>query len=207
FIWNAGSPFQRGQQYVLSSLLHQLLSNRPGIALQLLQGEKDLQHKKYTSDWSRKTVEHILFKAVKLTQGSICIFVDGLDEIDEDDGGGLFDFMQQIGRLRSLPNIKLCVSSRPETIIKKHLEGIPGLRLQDLNAHDIRTDGVFLWARLVVTSIRNGLIKYDDWEMLLQRVNVLPDKLSELYNDMWKRLNGDTELHRATSALYFKLLL
>ena len=241
FIWNAGSAHQRRQTCVLSSILHQLLSQRHDVTRKLLGEEKRLHHKRQFSDWSQATIESTLFKTIQMSHCTICIFLDGLDEIDQKDGDGLYEFLQQIHRLRALPNIKLCVSSRPEAPIAKQLNRFPGFRLQDLNEHDIKTyawdtlnpvwkessslyrkedglsslvslilekaDGVFLWVRLVVSSIRNGLIKYDDWDMLLRRVDILPGKLGDLYNDMWQRLNVDMEVHRAKSALYFKLLL
>jgi hypothetical protein len=241
FIWNAGSYFQRSQKSLLSSLLHQLLSHRADVARVLLEEDGTLQQKVSHSDWSREGLESVLFKAVHLLQCSTCIFIDGLDEIDQADGDGLYELLGLIHRLRSLPNLRFCVSSRPEALIRKQLESYPNMRLQDLTRHDMhkyildtitpewekasflqpsnetvsslskiilgKADGIFLWVRLVVSSIRNGLIKYDNWEILLERINALPSKISDLYNDMWKRLNGDMELYRTKSALYFKLLL
>jgi hypothetical protein len=230
FIWNGGSAYHRGQTGVLSSILHQLLSQRHDVARKLLSEEEELREKRQFSDWSQATIESTLFKTIHMSQCTICIFLDGLDEIDHEDGDGLYDLLQQIHRLHVLPNIKLCVSSRPEALITKELERFPGFRLQDLNEHDItiyawdiltpvwqevsslyqkedgltslvslilhKVDGVFLWVRLVVSSIRNGLIKYDDWDMLLRRVDILPRKLSDLYNDMWQHLNRSEPPHQ-----------
>jgi hypothetical protein len=230
FIWNGGSAHHRGQTGVLSSILHQLLSQRHDVARKLLSEEEELREKRQFSDWSQATIESTLFKTIHMSQCTIFIFLDGLDEIDHEDGDGLYDLLQQIHRLHVLPNIKLCVSSRPEALITEELERFPGFRLQDLNEHDItiyawdtltpvwqeasslyqkedgltslvslilhKVDGVFLWVRLVVSSIRNGLIKYDDWDMLLRRVDILPRKLSDLYNDMWQHLNRSEPPHQ-----------
>jgi len=241
FIFNATSYDQRTLKSVLSTLLHQLLSQRPAIAFTLLREESTLDLKREYSDWAQDTLESYLCKAIHLSHCCLYVFIDGLDEIDQEEGDGLHNLLQLIDRLRILPRIKLCVSSRPETSIKRRLESFPSLQLHLLNKHDMeiyiqdslatvwkdasnphlndinllmlaniilhKADGVFLWVRLVVSSIRNGLIKYDDWSMLLQRVDALPPKLGDLYNNMWQRLNADTEIYRAKSALYFKLIL
>jgi hypothetical protein len=59
----------------------------------------------------------------------------------------------------------------------------------------------------VVSNIRNGLIKYDTWCMLRQRIDGLPSQIYRLYTDMWNRLNEDNAIYRAESAYYFNVLL
>lgn len=70
-----------------------------------------------------------------------------------------------------------------------------------------KAEGVFLWARLVVSHVRNGLIRYDDWNTLYNRIEELPTKLAELYTIMWKRHNQENKVYRANTALYLKLLI
>jgi hypothetical protein len=71
-----------------------------------------------------------------------------------------------------------------------------------------RADGVFLWVYLVTKSIRDGLLICDDWEGLTRRISILPQDLSELYAEMFKRRNNDDQkLYQAETALYFNFAL
>ncbi|KAF2652219.1 hypothetical protein K491DRAFT_64437 [Lophiostoma macrostomum CBS 122681] len=240
FLWNAGSYPQRSQRGLAASLLHQILSHRADVRRMLLQ-EGALQSKVSHSDWSSEELESYLLNALKLVQSQVFIFVDGLDEIDHDQGDGLYNLLGLVHQLELLPNIRMCISSRPETLIVARLQDVPTLRLQDLTNDDIRAyildtlnsewrtasflhpaqtdldhftelilskaEGVFLWVRLAVSSIRNGLIKYDTWEMLLERIDALPSQLHELYAKIWARLNDDNAIYRSRSAYYFKVIL
>ncbi len=50
---------------------------------------------------------------------SYCLFVDGLDEIDSSDGGQ-FSLLELLQDLRDeIPGLKMCVSSRPQPILKE----------------------------------------------------------------------------------------
>jgi hypothetical protein len=55
-------------------------------------------------------------------------------------------------------------------------------------AHDIasKADGVFLWVRLVVKSLLNGLVNGDSIFQLQQRLAILPPDLEDLYAHMLK---------------------
>lgn len=83
-----------------------------------------------------------------------------------------------------------------------------GERKQDLIGTMLgKAEGVFLWVRLVIANVFNGLIESDEWVMLQERISALPDELYLLYSEMWKRRNQDTPTHRARAAMYLKLLL
>lgn len=70
-----------------------------------------------------------------------------------------------------------------------------------------RASGVFFWVTLVLKTLRSGLTNGDDWGELLQRLEILPSTLQELYNQMWLRLNEDEPLYRKQAAFYFRLNL
>ncbi|KAF2655447.1 hypothetical protein K491DRAFT_559669, partial [Lophiostoma macrostomum CBS 122681] len=70
-----------------------------------------------------------------------------------------------------------------------------------------KANGVFLWVRLVVSSIRKGLIESDDWNTLTTLIDELPESLSELYEIMWIRANGEHKIYRAQAAACLGLLL
>ena len=69
------------------------------------------------------------------TKTRFCFFIDGLDEYE----GRPNDIIQQIELLRSLPHIKLCVSSRPWNEFEKVFgqDNSRKLYMQDLTRNDI----------------------------------------------------------------------
>ena len=69
---------------------------------------------------------------------AVCMFIDGLDEIDE-----RYDsLVKMVKHLMGQENVKICLSSRPEHVFEAAFSGVPGLRLQDLTYHDIRAYAV-----------------------------------------------------------------
>jgi hypothetical protein len=138
FIWNAGSSSQRSQRGLVASLLHQALSHRDDVGCMFIQ-EKTLQHKMSHSDWSLEELERYLFEALRSAQSPVLIFLDGLDEIDHDQGEGLYNLLELVNRLESLPRVKMCISSRPEILVVSRLQIRPNMKLQDLTYRDMRT--------------------------------------------------------------------
>lgn len=68
-------------------------------------------------------------------------------------------------------------------------------------------EGVFLWLHLATRSLLQGWVNGDDMTELESRLEALPGGLSELYADMWSRLNDDSAIYRKVAAEYFHLLL
>jgi hypothetical protein len=58
----------------------------------------------------------------------LCLFIDGLDEYD----GRYSDIIDLCHEFAALPNLKLCLSSRPLLIFENAFSGSPSLQLQDL---------------------------------------------------------------------------
>ncbi|KAH8803519.1 hypothetical protein F5884DRAFT_739958 [Xylogone sp. PMI_703] len=114
FLWSVitGNIMQRSIHGILCALLHQLLSSEIG-------------HK----------LTDNLFITEPDTNHSFCIFLDGLDEIDRDEG--CFSMVQLVEILRTKTNTKLCISSRPELAFQDAFRGYPMLKLQDLTKKDI----------------------------------------------------------------------
>ncbi|KAJ3546378.1 hypothetical protein NM208_g2021 [Fusarium decemcellulare] len=73
-----------------------------------------------------------------LTSTRVLLLIDGLDEYDgsEDELDGLVALLQTWAQL---PNIKICVSTRPWTVFEANFGRgqVPSLRLQDLTSDDI----------------------------------------------------------------------
>lgn len=113
--------------------------------------------------------------------------------------------------------------------------GARGLRLEDLTKHDMivfvrnrlypllfnkpvlsrklrkslvdKAQGVFLWLHLALRSLIEGIENDDPEDMLLRRLDGLPEDLEMLYTDMWQRLNANNPVYRKTAARYFRYVL
>ncbi|KAL8717487.1 MAG: hypothetical protein Q9225_005268 [Loekoesia sp. 1 TL-2023] len=229
FLWKSGSADQRSSKGLMTSLLYQVLVTNLQIGQRLLNDSPVLMMKHTNADWSMKEATEVLLSALTIASRPLCVFLDGLDEFDEEEGSD--KILKIIDRLITsnigVP-LKVCVSSRPEPELKTKLERFPNLRLQDLTRRDIevyandilqnapaekrselidivvdRADGVFLWVHYALRSILKGLNQYDDWDQVEQRLKALPRRMEELYYAMWLRLNEDQEIYREEAARYF----
>ncbi|KAK7903106.1 hypothetical protein LTR67_001123 [Exophiala xenobiotica] len=139
FFWKAGSPLQRSAQGLLRSLLHQLLRSRHGVADELLRGDIELRLRTPNSAWSEPSLKRLLDMALGLLSSeALFVLVDGLDEMQEQDGG--FDvktLLIYLNKISSRSNIKICFSSRPGNPMSSTFADIPQLRLQDLTQEDV----------------------------------------------------------------------
>ncbi|KAF3940937.1 hypothetical protein ABW19_dt0204871 [Dactylella cylindrospora] len=183
--------------------------------------------------WSNEDLKKLLEKAVEETTRWMFFLVDGLDECKEED---FEEVMEIINLFNSRPNVKCCVSSRPEHRIISQLETTQLLKVQDYTRRDIekyvtdglgrikvklsderrrdliqkivdRAEGVFLWAMIVSKDIRTGITNEDHPEQLFERLNRLPSGMFELYQAMLKRLGSDKEMYEREAAPYFWAVL
>lgn len=236
FIWKLGmTPSQKNVKGVLCSVIYQLLQRDPG-ALESAYDRQESPHPAHESDWSVESLENLLESIIQDYPRSICLFLDGVDEIHPP---------EQIGDLLNMTNaltrkhptkLKLCIASRPEPLIKRQLRQTLRLRLQDLNEKDIahfvreklilpstdikndqkirlvnlitgKAQGVFLWAHLVVANLIRGFEHEDDYEILEGRIAQLPGNLKDLYQDMWTRMNTSDGVYRDDAIFYLHLML
>lgn len=233
FFWKSGSAVQRSSKGLLTSLLYQLLQQDARTRRRLLIHSPHLQQKRANADWSAKEATDILLQALIIAEWPICIFLDGLDEFDDDEGcGKLLEIIDRMLSSKHGVPLKICVSSRPEPELRRKLERLPSLRLQDLTKHDMeicandilqeapaellpelvetvlyKADGVFLWVHYALRSLVRGLSQQDDWDELEIRLKALPSKIEELYHDMWRRLNEDHVIYREEAARYFHIVM
>lgn len=71
----------------------------------------------------------------------------------------------------------------------------------------LKAEGVFLWLHLVTRSLLRGWEKGDGETELASRLDVLPSELSDLYADMWSRLNEGNIIYRKAAAELFHFAL
>ncbi|KAL9620498.1 MAG: hypothetical protein Q9160_004967 [Pyrenula sp. 1 TL-2023] len=135
FLWMSGTKMQKSAKCLFISLLYQLLEDSPDLAKRLVSWCPQLAKYYDISDWSESEIYSSLKKTFELTADVVCAFIDGLDEIGSDYGN--LKLVKLIKDLSLLENLKLCVSSRPETEFNMHLSHYPQLKLEDLTRKDI----------------------------------------------------------------------
>ncbi|PKK54026.1 hypothetical protein CI102_1264 [Trichoderma harzianum] len=236
FFWKIGSLLQNNVKGLLCSLNHQLLSKSSLLLDELLSELPFIAAKHSTTDWDVRELKDILSRTLTRYQSSVCIFIDGLDEVAGKDE--VEELLLTVELLRNLPNVKLCVSSRGEPIFCRYFSNAPSIKLHELThgemlkyATDIlgkcpttraysplflrqissvvvkKAEGVFLWLHLVLRTLKIGLQNGDEESELLARLEQMPSELEKLYADMWARLNEDEETYQRSAAKYFKLAI
>ena len=205
FIWNSGTRIQGSILGLLRSLLYQIFDANEDILVHILQEWPKFSKHKNPEDWSRDDLEEILFQSLSLHQKGVCIFLDGLDEIDPRDGP--FDLLHLVRRISSIPKnsgLKVCASSRPEASFIQGLTTYPKLRLQDLTKHDVEVYAKdFLQTKC--TFNLSGID--DDPTTLMERLRAFPSELGKLYEEMLKRLGDDQDLYSMEAAMLFNIII
>lgn len=240
YFWAPGISMQKDLRGLFCSLLHQALSQAPALLDSIVAQTGSYRDKENDADWSVTELQLLCMSTLVSYPFPMCIFLDGLDEVCENDVQNLLEFVEN---LRVIPNVKICVASRPEAVFQRRLSHHQHMRVQDLTRGDMwtyawsilrarplisagsgtipsrkfptsiisrivsRANGVFLWLHLVARSLRRGWDNGDDEAELASRLEVLPGELSDLYADMWSRLNEDSVIYREVAAEYFHLAL
>ncbi|KAK1752365.1 hypothetical protein QBC47DRAFT_306088 [Echria macrotheca] len=139
YFWYAGTPLQKSQVGLFRSILFDILRRFPTLiprVIELRAGMKD----DLNDDWSWTVDELLSICRTVLADASsakFCIFLDGLDEYEE---GRLApeDLVESVQALTRIPNVKLCVSSRPWSVFADAFGSTDSsLKLEDLTRRDI----------------------------------------------------------------------
>lgn len=116
FLWNPGSSMQCNLRGLLASLLHQLIDQDAQFATFILANFPRCKKNDSYTDWSARGLEEVLLAALRERHRPCCLFIDGLDEIHEEDGPE--SVVGLIQKLCDNPGIKICASSRPEPLFR-----------------------------------------------------------------------------------------
>jgi hypothetical protein len=237
YFWYAGTKLQKSHLGLLQSILHQILSAARNADLanvlsilcakRLAQNSDDL-----AMDWNRDELVKAIESVGECDQVSVCIFIDGLDEYSpqmEHDR-----LITELEALAKIPNIKLCVSSRPWTVFTNAWRALSDrISLHDLSREDIaqyvrdhlktashisnqddlvrlvtdKAQGVFLWVALVVSALKVRIEAGENSKQLLKCLEDFPSELEDYFRDsIYKRINETW--HSATAqALKLALLI
>ena len=139
YFWHAGTVLQKSLEGLFRSLLYQILRQNPDL-IRIVCASKLAAFRPFGQEIEPWT-ELELREAIGLLKGEtrinarLCFFIDGLDEYDGHPDG-IIDVLQS---LCSLPDIKLCVSSRPwnEFTDAFGQDSDSRLALEDLTREDI----------------------------------------------------------------------
>lgn len=219
FFWRQGAVLQRKTEGLLRSLLLQILDEKSLTR----ESNKWLRSANGARLWTSAIMQSAMLDFLKNSECCYFIMIDGLDEFDEDPES----LVALCFEVEKLPNVKLCVSSRPEILLERQLKNCEQLRVQDLTRGDIHAfvsgtlqqyansapiireieadaEGVFLWVNIVTNSMVKGLKLHDDLDLLMQRLKAFPRELTGLYHHIL--LDRVDPIYRETLALYFYIL-
>ncbi|KAI0485291.1 hypothetical protein GGR56DRAFT_617528 [Xylariaceae sp. FL0804] len=220
FFYEMGSnSLQKSVCGCLRTLLYQLLKDDVDVLQPLLKSRPSLVLKRFQHDWSRDELLSVLVEGLRLKSSATCLFLDGLDEIQPNEKPMLSRLLKnlvEIPKLKvvvssrpenffynvlgSYPTLQVHDLSRPairayvENELKDHLdlfELSPSTGEGPMDTLVDNSEGVFLWAVLVVHSLLRGIAEGDSKDLLRQRIEQSPSNLNELYRQMWRRMNVD----------------
>lgn len=223
FFWNSGSEMQMSSIGLLQTLLFKCLSQRadfvPRVFPDRWQSTILFGEDLHPWSWSELHKGFQMFTAEAVKKNKLFFFIDGLDEFN----GKHQELISLIQDISKLPNLKICLSSRPWLVFEDAFGTSPSLVVQDLTFPDIKiyvqsrlfgnprfcqlrerepqsaaqlvkeitgkSAGVFLWIRLVVDSLLEGLTNSDRASDLARRLERMPEDLDELYKKILDHLD------------------
>lgn len=149
FFWSAGHPMGKTHLGLLQSLVYQIFFQCPKIIETVSPGRFERAYHstpKCQEPWTRSELSTTFDAIVEQRNMSacFCFLVDGLDEYSGDN----YKLVQDLERLASSDNVKVCASSRPWNVFRTAFEGRPGLQitLEDLT---YERHGTVHWRRVV----------------------------------------------------------
>ena len=132
WFWEAGTSLEKSLNGMLRSLLVQMLTSSHGMKL-----ARERYIVKLRKSYGRRDLSAALDNALTWMVGQdvgVFLVLDGLDESGEE-ARPIWKLVQTL--LKNHQNLRVCVSSRPESFFREIYAVSPTLRLEDLNAADI----------------------------------------------------------------------
>lgn len=173
YFWKLGGGDQRTIKGFWFSIAYQILTqSRPEVLQQLtdhiLTTFPTVELKDVSTDWSTRELMAACLAIIRHHTEPICIFLDGLDEIDDKDGdAALKDAISNILQQRVASNIKFCLASRAEFRFERWLGELPTLKLHHLTHRDM-IDFIhqkISKAHRPVASLSDGIVQRICWDL------------------------------------------
>lgn len=145
YFWASGAEIQASQTALFRTLLFDLLQDplrdptRADLITRIAPAMWEsacLLGTPFPSYWDEGELGDLLFRTIQeLSRENtrVCMFIDGLDEF----AGEPQTIISWVKKILKLPNVKLCVSSRPWVPFECAFGRAPSLRVQDLTYPDI----------------------------------------------------------------------
>lgn len=213
FFFNArGGNLEKTVLGMYRSLLFQLLEVMPDLHCIL-----DETNPAAKPRWTHYVLQSLMRAAIEgLGQRRLRMFIDALDECDEDQIRDMVDFFEDIaedanGRLdicfasRHYPTIKVNHSCRliledeqghnedVATYIRRHLQTTDRKFVNDFQEElQSKANGIFMWVVLVVDILNKDIRAGERGTVIKKRLNELPSELSQLF----KRLLGKDDTNK-----------
>ena len=229
FDFRADKSIANSLEGLLRSLILQVLKAVPSMEPELRHFKDKTSIVGNASEWNKRTLQEAFYKALTKTPSRLYIFADGLDEYSGE-MYELLEFFQGLSdRSGKEGRLKICLASRPESVIDLALNAYPGFRMQDRNFEGIKqyvsrtisglkavardkqrleqlsadiaysAEGVFLWARFAVFEIINGYAAGETSSELKRRLDELPSNMEGIYARIFGRLSAN-DRHEARLA-------
>lgn len=139
FFHNRGSRNQKSLEGLLRSLLYQILSTDEKL-LDIVIDAPLHDPKEQRSSWLRRELEETftLIMAQAVTEVSICLFLDALDEYDGDPES-VASFLRSVVAVpsNSKTRVKVCFSSRLYNVFIDEFGNVPGFKIHEHTKEDI----------------------------------------------------------------------
>lgn len=208
FFNDRGSDILNSEQGFFQALLYQLVEQKP--SLYSFVPERKQDHRGTQSPLSVDTLRDCLFSMLETPEAKSTRFIiDALDECSEESKSTILKFIiEELAKHSSTPQI--LITSRQHADLEIFLGLYPNIQLDDLNRTDIhtylttefdiynrfhtsefvqrlvdkatnRSQGVFLWVKLVVTELRKGKMIVGTSHELEDAINSLPWGLTGFY--------------------------
>jgi len=137
YFWNSGGADQQSQEGLLRSILFDALAQRPSEIPEVFpkRWNRWLLFGNDSRPWTQTEIVEAFRRLVTRASDNfkLCLFIDGLDEFNGDHEELIDLFKQAIG----LPNVKICVSSRPWVVFEDAFVHRPSLMLEHMTYPDI----------------------------------------------------------------------
>ena len=70
-----------------------------------------------------------------------------------------------------------------------------------------KANGIFLWVSLVISDLLDGVDNLDDWDILLQRLNDIPEDIEKIYHKMWNKVQRQNPAYKRDAVESFRHIL
>jgi len=223
YFFNARAPddLEKSSLGLYRSLVHQILckipQSKPVFFARFALKERD----GIVDEWSAVELQEFLIDIVKtIDTHPLSIFIDALDEGEEDDVRKMIDFLQELGQHSSSANTRprVCLSSRHfpyisirkglslivehqaehqqdiEKYVEENLIGLDSLEIKKLKEDVcLKADGIFLWVVLVVRMLKKVYDRGCGIPAMTKLLKEVPKDLEGLFADILNRISEDRE--------------